>query len=165
VLDAIARLGLNAQGPCAQLLQNAVPSGAPPAGGHGLPWFVTLNVGGLPTATALVAGAATGPFTFLGIAVTEPGGTARVLSAPEMTTALQGREFFVDRQSVQLTEGQFDVIGPFWRPSRESPSPYDPIYEIWVGAGAGHDTRRYYTTLAAAHLYNDMTWFAAAPTC
>jgi hypothetical protein len=163
-LDEIARLGLNVHGPCAELLQNAVPSVGPPAGGHGLPWYVTLDAGGSPTAIARIDGPAAGPHTFLGVAVTPPGGTMRVASADEMVTKLQGREFDVADLRVAMTEGEYDVIGPCWRPCRESPSPYDPLYEIRFRADSRHGARRYYTTLGAVRLYDDMTWFDGAPT-
>lgn len=164
-LDAIAALGLNARGPCAERLKKAVPSGAPPAGGHGLPtWYVTLDAGGSPTATARVAGPAAGPHTFLGVAVTEPGGTARVLPAHEMAAKLRGREFEVGGRRVQLMHERFHVVGPYWRPCRESPSPYDPLYDVHVQADARHDACRYYTTLAGARLYADMTWYDVTPT-
>ena len=157
VMDAIASFGLATQGPCAKLLQKAVPSGQPQQAGD--TWYVTLFAGESPTALAIVALDA-GTYTLQSIGVTVPGATAPVLSAASMAAGLRHREFHVAGRQVKLNEGEFDVIGPFWRPCAESPSPYDPLYEIRTGHG--HEAR-YYTTLAAHRLYADMTWYDVPP--
>ena len=159
-VDAIEKLGLNAQGPCAHLLACAVPSpSSKPGGGGGDDWFVTLYAGGKPTATARVADDTKN--TFLGVGVTAPGGTTPVRSVREMADALTNRTLQVHGQNrdVCLTAGDFTVRGPFSQASREAPSPYDPLYEIRI-SGNGEV---YYTTLAAKRLYTHITWYDVPP--
>jgi hypothetical protein len=163
-LDAIVQFGLNAQGPCAQILAKAGPSTVPPAGGGGDPWYVTLDVGGAHAAIVRLSADANGAFTLLDVGVKDPGGTVAVLSADAMTAALQQQAqqqpdvLRLDRSAARPAEDSFVVRrGPFWRPCRESPSPFDPLYEIQVNRDG--EARRYYRTLSSEHLYTDMTWY------
>lgn len=128
--EAIASYELDAKGPLARLLHAAMPTKSQQFNDDTIPaHYVTMTQQGGDVGYVRIA---VEDGRFLGVTVTEPGQLHAIRTASEMWSLLESRAFDLDGEAVRLAEDNFTVSAPFWRPCRESVSPYYPLYRVRV---------------------------------
>ncbi len=139
-MDGIASNQLASQGPLKGLLVGAVATAVTRIRKQNA-YYVTMTQNGLDVGYARVTD---NDGTFLGAMVTEPGQLHPILTPAQIAVRIENEELAFDGERIRLSADSFVVDEPFWRPCREAPSPYYPLYEVQVRTKDG--TKTVYST-------------------